>query len=270
MGKVAAPIEKPEPVKPAEVMVTATLPVELSVSVCVVGQSTVTLPNEMLAALRPSVDVPAFNCTVKVIELEPEAAVRVADCAVLTEVTVAVNAALVAPAATVTDPGTVTALSQLVRVTLVPPVGAAEFNVTVQTSDPAPVIDAFPQVRLVVTGMPVPLRLAVVVEPLVELLAMVSVPETSPEDTGLNSTVNVEVWPGFSVAGKVPPVMVNPAPIAAAELTVTGMLPVEVSEMLWLAELFTATVPKKMLAALRVRPRVAAFNCTANVADTPP
>ena len=60
---------------------------------------------------------------------------------------VAVKLAVVAPAATVTDEGTVTALLLLDRLTACPPVAAAAFSVTVQESVPAPVIDPLVQLR---------------------------------------------------------------------------------------------------------------------------
>jgi hypothetical protein len=68
-------------------------------------------------------------------------AVRVTVTELLTDETVAVNPAVVDPAGTVTEAGTVTALLLLARPTAKPPVGAAVLNVTVQLSVPAPVID---------------------------------------------------------------------------------------------------------------------------------
>jgi len=73
------------------------------------------------------------------LDAPPEVAVRVAVIAVLTAVTAAEKLALVAPAGTVTEVGTVTALLLLESVTACPPVGAAELSVTVQLSVPAPV-----------------------------------------------------------------------------------------------------------------------------------
>jgi hypothetical protein len=67
----------------------------------------------------------------------------VADCVVVTAVAVAVNPALSAPAATVTEAGTVTAELLLVSVTASPPVGAAALSDTVHESLPAPVIVGF-------------------------------------------------------------------------------------------------------------------------------
>jgi hypothetical protein len=75
------------------------------------------------------------------------AAVRVAVWAVVTAETVAVNPALVAPAGTVTDAGTVTALLLLERLTASPPVPAAAESVTVHASVPEPVMDPWLQDR---------------------------------------------------------------------------------------------------------------------------
>ena len=68
-----------------------------------------------------------------------ELAVNVAICVVETAVATAEKLALVAPAATVTEDGTDTAVKLLDRLTVWPPVGAAAINVTVQLSLPAPV-----------------------------------------------------------------------------------------------------------------------------------
>jgi hypothetical protein len=71
---------------------------------------------------------------------------------VLTADTVAVKLAVVDPAATVTEAGTVTAELLLARLTANPPLGAAAFSVTVQLSVPAPVIDPLAQVSALNTG----------------------------------------------------------------------------------------------------------------------
>jgi hypothetical protein len=99
---------------------------------------------------------------------------------VVTDETVAVKAALVAFAGTVTVAGTVTAMLLLERLILRPPLGAAALSVTVQASVPAPVMDALLQeiplnaAETPVAAVPVPLR-AIVAVPLVEeLLVMVS------------------------------------------------------------------------------------------------
>ena len=60
----------------------------------------------------------------------------------------AVKVALVVFAAIVTDPGTVTAKLLLDKLTVSPPDGAAEVNVTVQESVPEPVRELLLQERL--------------------------------------------------------------------------------------------------------------------------
>lgn len=109
-------------------------------------------------------------------------AVRVAVWAEVTEDTVAVNEAVVALAAIVTDAGNVTAALALDRLTLRPPLGAAALRATVQASVPDPVIDAWLQVSAVgVTGavdefslLAVPFSLTIAVGVIVESVAMVT------------------------------------------------------------------------------------------------
>ncbi|HUI58056.1 MAG TPA: hypothetical protein VLY04_23945 [Bryobacteraceae bacterium] len=76
--------------------------------------------------------VGAVRLIVALCELLPRVAVTVADCEVVKVPVVALNVAEVAPAATVTDAGTVTTVLLLVSATALPPVGAAWFSVTVQ------------------------------------------------------------------------------------------------------------------------------------------
>ena len=54
---------------------------------------------------------------------------------------------LLAPEGTVTEAGTVIAVLLLARLTASPVVGAAAVNVTVQLSEPAPIIEVLAQVR---------------------------------------------------------------------------------------------------------------------------
>ena len=168
---------KPVPVNVAELMVTGAVPLELSVTGNVVGVFTVTLPNPKLAGLMVSVGTAGFNCRAKVFDAPPVLAVRVTDCAVVTELAVAVNPALVALAGTTTAAGTVTAVLLLLNPTLAPPLPAAELSVTVQLSLPAPVSEALPQdTELNVPGTEVPVPLSpITAVPLVdELLWMVN------------------------------------------------------------------------------------------------
>ena len=111
----------------------------------------------------------------------------------LTAETVAVKLALAAPAATVTDDGTVIAVALLERLTDWPPVPAAAFSVTVHVSVPAPVIDPVVQLRPLSTGCPVPLRLIVDLVPLDELLVSVTAPLTAPGAVGLKAIPSVAV-----------------------------------------------------------------------------
>jgi hypothetical protein len=57
---------------------------------------------------------------------------------------------------------------------------------------------------------------------------------------------------GFSVAGRLPPTIVKPAPVIAAELTVTGDVPLDVSVNDCVVDVFTARLPKFKLAVLTV------------------
>jgi hypothetical protein len=172
-GRLTGETEKPLPVAVTEFTVTAAVPLEVSVTVCVVGVFTATPPNEMLVAFRLSAGVPVFSCSESVFEVPPVVAVSVTDCAVLTEATFAVNAALVAVAGTVTELGSVTALLLLARDTLTPPVGAEPDRLTVHVSASDPVIEVLPQftaLRVGVTVVPVPLRLIEAVAALLEIV----------------------------------------------------------------------------------------------------
>jgi hypothetical protein len=79
---------------------------------------------------------------------------------VLTAAIVAVKLPVVAPAATVTLAGRLTAELLLARLTANPPLGAAPLSVTVQLSVPAPVIDELPQLSSLNCGGVVPTWLA--------------------------------------------------------------------------------------------------------------
>ncbi len=90
-----------------------------------------TLPNGMLLALRVSTGVAAFSWRATDLEVVPVDAVKVAVCALVTDATLAVNAALVAVAGTIKELGSVTAPLELARATLVPPEGAEPDKPTV-------------------------------------------------------------------------------------------------------------------------------------------
>lgn len=154
--------------------------------VCDDAVFSITLLKLRLEELTLSVDTVTFNCRAKVAETLAAVAVSVVVCAFETEETVAEKLALVAPAATVTDEGTMTAVLLLARVTAKPPVAAAAFRVTEHVSVPAPVIDELVQEIVLSTGTPVPVRLIVLEAPEEELLARVSAPVAAPADIGSN------------------------------------------------------------------------------------
>ena len=117
----------------------------------------------------------------------PAVAVSVAVCAVLTAETVAEKLALVAPAATVTEAGTVTAVELLDSVTTWPPVGAAAFSSTLQPSVAAPVTDElihpnpFSAAEIVIVTLPLDVPSALVaVRATAADPAVVGVPEINP------------------------------------------------------------------------------------------
>lgn len=160
-GKLTDDVENPLPVTAIDLIVTAEVPVDVSVTVCVVELFTTTEPKEMLLAFTLSAGVAAFNCSEVDFDEPPLLAVIVADCAVVTAATVAEKVADVAVAGTVTEPGTVTELLLLERAILTPPVGAEADSVTVHESDSAPVMDVLlhdSPLTLGVVVVPVPLR----------------------------------------------------------------------------------------------------------------
>jgi len=128
---------KPVPETVAELMVSADVPEEVSVTVSVAGVLTVTSPKERLLVLSVSCGAPPVSCRAKVLVTPPAVAPSVAVVVVLTAATVAVKLALVALAGIVTEAGTVTELLLLDRVTACPPVLAAALSVTVHASVPA-------------------------------------------------------------------------------------------------------------------------------------
>jgi hypothetical protein len=152
----------------------------------VIDVPTATPPNVKLDALALSVGTAAFSCRVKAGSIVPAVAVKVTDCAVDTAAIEAEKLALDAPAAMVTEAGTVTEEELLARFTANPPLAAAAFSVTLQASVPAPVNDELVQEIALSTGTPVPLRAMVEVPFVDELLVIVSVPVAAPEAVGSN------------------------------------------------------------------------------------
>lgn len=175
-GNVGPDNVKPVPISDAPEIVTATVPVDVNVTVCVADVLRDTSPNATLVALILSARIAAFNCRVKVFITLPAFAVNVTACAVATEDTVAVNPALTAFAGIVKELGTVTAELLLERLTLIPLLGAAAVSVTVHASVPDPIMVPLLQFRVPneTEPVPVPLRVIAAMGFVDELLVMVN------------------------------------------------------------------------------------------------
>jgi hypothetical protein len=259
-GRVTGESEKPLPVTAMALTVTAAVPLEVNVTLCVVELFTTTAPKEMLVALRVSAGVAAFSCSASVCELLPLVAVREAACAVVTEAIFAAKDALDAVAGTVTELGTVTALLLLASATLTPPVGADPDRLTVQESASAPVMEVLLQYTALTVGataVPVPVKLTVAAGALLE---MVNCPVEELAVAGSNWTVSTAAWPGVRVAGKLPPETENPVPVIASELIVTDAVPLEVTVTDFVTAVPTATLPNDNVVAFKVNAGVEAFS----------
>ena len=161
-GKLPPETENPVPAIESELIVTAAVPLEVTVTDFVTAVPTATLPKASEVALSVSAGVVAFSCSETDLEVLPDVAVRATDWALLTEAAFAVNVALVAVAGTVIELGTVTTLLLLERLTLWPPVGAAELSEMVHVVVPAPVNELVPHENALIEGNSVdadPLRL---------------------------------------------------------------------------------------------------------------
>ena len=194
-GRLPPETEYPVPVTESDLMVTAAVPLEVTVTDFVTAVPTDTLPNASEAALRLRAGTAAFSCIAKFCEEALRLAATVAACEVVTEATFAVNDAVEVPEATVTVAGTVTALLLLATLTVRPPVGAAELSDTVQAVVPAPVKELFPQESALTEGAkgePEPLS---VIETLFEFDPWVAVSVTVCDE----ATVD-DVAPKFALA----------------------------------------------------------------------
>ncbi len=100
--------------------------------------------------------------------------------------------------------------------------------------------------------MPLPLRLTTLVLPVVELLENVNVPNAAPTEVGLNCTCNVMAIVGFKVTGNVAPEKLNSAPVRLAALTVTGVVPVDVSVTDSVRAVLIGSSPKLSVLVLNV------------------
>ena len=118
-------------------LVSDTVQVEVPPGLSVVGEQ-----------LRADRAAGATNPSENVREPPLRLAVRVALVSLDTLAAVAVNVALVEPAATVTEAGTLAEALLLDRATLAPPTGAAALSVTVQVLVPGVLTEAGLQLRL--------------------------------------------------------------------------------------------------------------------------
>jgi hypothetical protein len=123
----------------------------------------------------------------------------------VTDESVALKAALLAPAGIAIEAGKLAAALLLDKVTACPPVAAEAFRATVQEVVAGPTTELLAHERVLTAGTPAPVRLIAVDELPEELLEMVSVPAAEPAMAGLKPTVSAVDWPGFSVIGKVTP-----------------------------------------------------------------
>lgn len=172
-GKFPPETVYPVPVVESELIVTATVPLEVTVTDFVTAVPTETLPNAREVALRLNAADAAFSCIEIALELLPVVAVSVTDWVLLTEATFAVKAALVAAAGTVTELGIVTAALLVPSPTLNPPVGAGPDKLSVHGSAIDPVIEVLLQDSALTAGVavaPVPLRLTTCVGALLEIV----------------------------------------------------------------------------------------------------
>jgi hypothetical protein len=181
---------------------------------------------------------------------------------VVTGETAAVKPALLAPAATVTVAGTVTALLLLLRFTVKPPEPAEELKETTQESIAEPVIELRAQLRELsaagVATTPVPLRPTSNAEPDEELLVKASWPVEAPAEEGSNCTPIAAVCPGANVTGKPSPDTENPDPDTVGMLTVTGSVPVDVRVSDLLDADPRVTLPNETFDGLMLSPGAAA------------
>jgi hypothetical protein len=247
-------------------MVTADVPVDVRVTVWIVAVFNATLPKVILAVLTVNC---GFGATP--VPFKPTIAVLLLD-----ELLPIVNCPATAPPVVgrncickVSDWLGFSVTGKL-PATIVKPVPAIEAELTVTEDVPVDlsvtvrVVAAFtvtlPKLKLTVltvnwgfaVAAPAPLKATIAVFPFEESLLIESCPVDVPVEVGSNCTCSVVDWVGFSVTGRVPPTIVKPVPVIAAEFTVTGDVPEDVSVSDCIVALFTVTLPKLRVATLIV------------------
>lgn len=177
----------------------------------------------------------------------PAEAVTCADSAAVTADTVAVKPALVAPAGTVTEEGTATAVLLLASATVSPPTVAGAFSVTVQLSVPAPVIRPLLQLNPLSTpgaaaAVPVPLSATVrVAVPAVTVMDPVCVP------AAMGANCSWSVWlcpPAIETVPLFSPAREKYWPVTCGVASCTADEPLFVTDTVALAVCPTSTDPK--------------------------
>ena len=163
-------------------IVTAAVPVEVTVTDFVTAVPTETLPNANEVALRLRAGVAALSCIAKLFDDASALAAIVAVCAVVTLATFAANDVVDAPEAIVTPAGTVTALLLLATVTLTPAEGAAELSETVHVVVPAPVNEVLPHEKALIEGADGDADLVRLIEVVFEAVPWVAVSVTVCDD----------------------------------------------------------------------------------------
>jgi hypothetical protein len=270
-GKLPPTIVKPAPVIAAELTVTGEVPVDVSVNDCVVAVFTVTLPKLRVAALTANCGLCAavlapLRATTAVLPVDELLLIVIwplavpvvvglnCSCSVIDCVGFSVTGKL---PPTIVNPAPVIAAEDTVT-------GDVPVDVSVNDCVVAVFTVTLPKLRLaaltvncgLVWGLdaivPVPLRATRDEPPVVELLLIVIWPLAVPAAVGLNCTCSAIDCVGASVTGRLLPTIVNPAPVIAAEFTVTADVPVDVSVKDWVVAVFTVTLPKLRLAAFTV------------------
>jgi hypothetical protein len=108
---------------------------------------------------------------------------------------------------------------------------------------------ALPGVAVICACVAVPLK-EIVIDGFEALLTIEIVPLLLPELVGANCALKVVLWPARTVIGAVSPLMLKPAPVAAACEIVTLAEPEFVKVMDWLPVLPTFTDPKFTIGGL--------------------